>query len=111
MLAASTYGAIYLITRNLSVSNAGFAWLALLGLETRVRRSELDERDREIHARASLIGYGIFWVAFVFGCVGFSIATSVVVPAPVIGVFPMVGYWLLEVSRSVAGLTLYARGS
>ena len=110
-LAASTFGAIYLVSRNFSVSNVGFAWLALLGLEKRVRHGELDERDREISARASLIGYGIFWLAFVVGCVGFSLATSAVVPAPIIGVFPMIGYWLLETSRSVVGLTLYARGS
>lgn len=110
-LAASTFGAIYLATRSFSVSNAAFAWLALLGFEKRVRQDEPDERDREISARASLIGYGIFWIAFVVGCVGFSMATSTVVPAPIIGAFPMIGYWLLETSRSVVGLTLYARGS
>lgn len=109
-LAASSFVGIYFATHNLSVANASFAWLALLAFEKRVRRDELDERDRAIHERASLVGHGIFWLAFVLGCVGFSMA-SVTVPAPIVGALPLVGYWLLEVSRSVAGLTLYARGS
>src|SRR5512143_3249642 len=86
-LAASSFVGIYFATHNLSVANASFAWLALLAFEKRVRRDELDERDRAIHARASLVGHGIFWLAFVLGCVGFSMA-SVTVPAPIVGALP-----------------------
>ncbi len=112
--AGLTFVGIFVGTGNATVASAAFAFLALMSLENKVRGKEpMDERDQSVLTRASLVGHGVFWVCFVFGCVGVSLWASPndSVPASVVGIMPMAGWWLLEVSRSTAGLVLYARGS
>lgn len=99
---------------NPHAANAAWAVLALMALEKKVKGNEPeDERDKEILGKASLIGYGVFWVCFIFACVIVSVITSPTgtVPTVFFGFVPVIGYCLLEVVRSTAGLVFYLRGT
>ncbi len=112
ILAGLAFAGIYFATGNGYAANAGWAFLSLMALEKRIRGNDpIDERDREIVNRASLIGYGVFWGCFVLGCVGVSLAASPSdsIPAASIGFIPMAGFFLLTLARSIAGLALYSR--
>src|SRR4029453_14687512 len=84
VLAALAFIGLYLTSKNPYAANAGWAVLALLSLEGRVRGGdELDERDQLVMSRSMLIGYRVFWIAFTVGCaaVPFVIAPAMTVAA------------------------------
>lgn len=94
---------------------AAFAILALTSLSPmrRGRRREtlVDERDVAILQRSSLIGYGVFWVAFVAGTMGVWVIRGEdgSIPANALPLFPMTGCLVLMLSRSLATVVQYAR--
>lgn len=114
VLAGLTFFGIYLTTGNWNLTNAAYALIALMALEKRIRGNDpVDERDKEIIGRASLIAYNIFWACFILACVTVSMAASpsISIPAASLTFIPMAGYFLLTVARSITGLVLYARGA
>jgi hypothetical protein len=114
ILAGLAFAGIYIATGDGYAANAGWGFLALLGLEKRIRgNDQVDERDKEIVNRASLVGYRIFWVCFGVGCFLAPVATPpyATIPAEALGFIPIGGYFLLTLARSIAGLALYSRGA
>lgn len=69
---AVVYAILYAITKSPIVSEASFAFIALLAAEGRIGRNEqrsgrvvADERDIEINRKATVAAYSVFWVCFV----------------------------------------------
>jgi hypothetical protein len=72
----------------------------------------IDERDQSIAKTAALAGYSVFWVVFVLSFVGVPFATGSVdgvleVYGIVMASVPVIGWWILEISRSSIALVLY----
>lgn len=97
---------------------AAMAVLALTALQPAFDRlgkagpkPALDERDQAILMKSSLIGYSVFWLAFVACTMGIWAANQDrgVVPVDVLPLFPVAGYLVLALGRSVATLVQYAR--
>ena len=81
VLAGLAFAVIYFATGDGYMANAGWAFLGLMGLQKRILGNEpVDERDKEIGNRASLVGYSIFWVCFVVGCFVVPVATKTTSP-------------------------------
>ena len=117
-LAAVAYGALFLLFG----SGPALGALALMALTAfgpsnrgaarGAPRVALDERDHAIMARSSLVGYSVFWLAFVAATMGVwalrggrgSIAVDT------LPLFPAAGWVVLTIGRSIATLVQYARG-
>ena len=105
---------IYLLSGNIEASVAGWAILALLGFEKKVRGdSQLDERDNEIREVASRNGYTLFWaVFFISSLAGMQIFNqAAAIPVRYISHLPFVSFAFMVAMRSLSGLTLYRSSS
>lgn len=102
-------------------ARAGLGLLGLLGFlglgGTLLRKSKnargaaLDERDKEIMARATSFGFGSFWVAFVLVSMGTWAAMGMEgeVPVSVLPLSVVGGMLLFKLAESAAILWQYAR--
>ncbi len=70
-----------------------------------------DERDREIVQRAGSIGFAIFWVLFVLGCVGtwLVLGDNGVIPVRLLPIFMFLAWAIWQGAMSVAVLVQYRR--
>ncbi len=117
-LASAAYAALFALY-SADFAFAAFCFMALPSLAMLVRRAiaktplpVLDERDQAILANSSLVGYAVFWLAFVGGTMGLwaFYGGRGSIPVASLPAFPMAGCMVLMLSRSVATLVQYARG-
>ena len=109
--------AIGLLTDNWQASMAGFALISLRIFGRMFFKPgpdhSLDERDQHIVRRADLIGYRVFWISFVLGCVGIGAAVGfdVTIPVVYLAALPFPAAVVLMTTRAVSMLVLYGRGA
>jgi uncharacterized membrane protein len=70
-----------------------------------------DERDRAILQRAGTIGFAIFWILFVLGCVGvwLVLGDNGVIPVRCLPIFMFLAWAIWQGAMSVAVLIQYRR--
>ena len=116
VLAAGSVCTIYLVTRNVQASAAGFAWLAGIAFGYMVYfagkpGTVKDERDELIWERAGRAAFRTFWIVFVLVAVWYPFAVGLETNIPVsylhFGAFA--GAWIHEFARSLATVYLYSR--
>lgn len=117
VLTAVTVAVIYLFTRQVMPSMAGFALLALLGVKALPRRGRspgpvLDERDEAIHRQAAITAYTLLWLALVLWGVVVPLRFGEAGSVPIAWVAPVVwvSWWWVTGVRAVATLVLDQRG-
>lgn len=110
--------AVYLVAKGLPalpvVALTMFSLLvigALLGLcfLGSADRPVVDERDHQILRKATMIGFGVFWVLFILTSVliPFLIGFDASIPCLYLLPVPWTSAWILYVTRASAGLLLY----
>jgi len=116
--AAFAVGVLFLATGNVEAALGGFSLLALVGFGEfywrRVGRLPLeDERDEQIARQAGTVAYVVFWVCFVLWGTGLTLSFAESGEVPIVYVAPAVwvAAWLVIAVRSVAILTINARGA
>jgi hypothetical protein len=107
---------LYLVSRDLRTSLAGFALLGALGLEqwaSRRRPAIADERDAATQRSAVLVSYTVFWLCFVAWGVAVSVHFGDRRAVPLEFVEPVVwtGFWLVTGVRAAATLVLDTTGA
>jgi hypothetical protein len=117
LLSAVSAVILYLWSSQVLASLAGFAWLALPAIAAAVRRDTArtrlhDERDEQIAARATTVGYAVFWVGLVAWGVTVPLAFGSEGEVPLAWVAPVlwVGWWTVTGVRAVTILVLDSRG-
>jgi uncharacterized membrane protein len=72
-----------------------------------------DERDRAIQQRAFHIGFAIFWVLFVLGCVGtwFAVGDNGSIPVRFLPIFMYFAWIIWQGAMSIAVLVQYHRSA
>lgn len=111
----AVYGALSLLLGS-EPALAAFGILGLTGLAPKRKggssETRLDERDVDILQRSSLIGYSVFWLTFVAGTMGLWALGGEhgSIPVDALPLFPLTGWMVLMLGRSLATLVLYARG-
>ncbi len=71
-----------------------------------------DERDYSIQSKAVIIGYAIFWIAFVSGnmIVWAAYREKGSIPADILPIFVLAGFAVFVLTRSIATLVQYRAG-
>jgi hypothetical protein len=106
-----------LVVKNFQVAYAAFGVLGIYGLTPWLffrksgKKLLLDERDKEINARGTSIGFWTFW--FLFTIV--SVITALVggeknIPASSLAYAVMVGMIIMIITKSITVLSLYRQG-
>lgn len=99
----------------LNGASAAFAFFGLNGLTPFIwRGGKIDERDRAIALRATMIGGMVSYLAFVAGCMGTWIVVYMVqrqelISAHVLATITMLGAIVFLFTRGLAVLVLYGR--
>lgn len=82
--------------------------------ERREGKPVADERDQEITRRADLIGYAVFWMAFIVACTAPLLLkgprSTVTLPTGLLILLVYDGFAIMMVVRSLVVVTLYRRG-
>lgn len=117
-LAALAVVVLYVWSRNVMASMAGFALLALLESRAMFRRGKgahpvQDERDEAMQRQAALVGYVALWLALVAWGVAVPLIFGERGTVPLVWVAPVVwvAWWLVTSVRSVTILVLDRRGA
>lgn len=97
---------------------AGFALFALVALMSRrlLRRGQdlvMDERDKQILKRSTLLAYTVFLICFCACGAGLPLlaGADALIPTSYLAVVPWLGLWIVSVLRSGSILILNARGA